>query len=97
MYKHWRDASGTAINHAQRLHRGARLFQLPRVPVPVPAVMACKTCCEAVVEGMGSVWGKVAEGQRHPGFETGAEEAVIAYSAPHCGSVEAGTAARSPA
>ena len=51
--------------------------------------MATKTRNEAVVEGMGSVWDKVNDPQRHPGFVTGAEEAVIAYSAPPCAAPEA--------
>ena len=52
-------------------------------------MMATKTRNEAVVEGMGSVWDKVNDPQRHPGFVTGAEEAVIAYSAPPCAAPEA--------
>ena len=52
-------------------------------------LMATKTRNEAVVEGMGSVWDKVNDPQRHPGFVTGAEEAVIAYSAPPCAAPEA--------
>ena len=43
---------------------------------------ATKTMCEAVVEGMGSVWDAAATPIRHPKFETGVEEAVIAWSAP---------------
>ena len=52
-------------------------------------MMAAKTRNEAVVEGMGSVWDKVNDPQRHPGFVTGAEEAVIAYSAPPCAAPKA--------
>ena len=44
--------------------------------------MACKTQCESVVEGMGSTWDKCATDARHPTFEQGAEEGVIAWSAP---------------
>ena len=44
--------------------------------------MACKTMNEAVVEGMGGMWDRCASDGRHPEFETGAEEAVIAWSAP---------------
>ena len=44
--------------------------------------MATKTLCEAVVEGMGSVWDKCASAERHPDFKTSVEEAVIAWSAP---------------
>ena len=44
--------------------------------------MATKTCCEAVVEGMGSVWDQCTDPVRHPRFEVGAKEAVIAWNAP---------------
>ena len=37
---------------------------------------------EAVIEGMGSVWDASSQPSRHPYFETGVEEAVIAWSAP---------------
>ena len=38
--------------------------------------MALKSMCEAVIEGMGGMWDRCATDGRHPGFETGAEEAV---------------------
>lgn len=45
--------------------------------------MACKTCCEAVVEGMGGMWDRCSTAARGPiGFETGIEEAVICWSGP---------------
>ena len=64
------------------------LFTVPRLYKDVPdylylfAHMATKTMCEAVVEGMGGVWDASAEPRRHPNFETGVMEAVIAWSAP---------------
>ena len=44
--------------------------------------MATKSMCEAVIEGMGGMWDRCATDARHPEFATGAEEAVIAWSAP---------------
>ena len=44
---------------------------------------ATKTMNESVIEGMGSFWDASSQPSRHPNFETGVEEAVIAYSAPH--------------
>ena len=38
--------------------------------------------CEAVLEGMGSVWDKAADVRRHPVFAESAKEAVIAWGAP---------------
>jgi len=38
--------------------------------------------CEAVVEGMGGVWDRSADARRHPHFETGVLEAVVAWNAP---------------
>ena len=43
---------------------------------------ATKTICEAVVEGMGGCWDKCSPDDRHSNFESGIEEAVIAWSAP---------------
>ena len=40
------------------------------------------SCCEAVLEGMGSVWDKAADVRRHPVFAESAKEAVIAWGAP---------------
>ena len=44
--------------------------------------MASKSMCEAVVEGMGSMWDACATDNRHLGLEAAAEEAVVAWSAP---------------
>ena len=44
--------------------------------------------CEAVVEGMGSVWDQSCDPVRHLSFENSTEEAVIAWSAPQ-GSMDA--------
>ena len=46
--------------------------------------MATKAMCEAVVEGMGGMWDRCSPDERHQSFETGALEAVIAWSAPPC-------------
>ena len=43
---------------------------------------ATKSMCEAVIEGMGSVWDKAADPERHPAFEESSKEAVIAWNAP---------------
>ena len=43
---------------------------------------ATKTMNEAVVEGMGGKYDRAAAYDRHPSFESGAEEAVVAWSAP---------------
>ena len=37
---------------------------------------------QAVVDGMGSVWDQCTDPHRHPRFETGQQEAVIAWNAP---------------
>ena len=76
----WSNASGTVLMvdvfTNERFYSGCRdylyLFQH----------CATKTMCEAVVEGMGSVWDKCASPERHPRFEASVEEAVIAWSAP---------------
>ena len=78
--KRWKGASGTVIMHAvftqERFYKGCPdylyLFQH----------CATKTMCEAVVEGMGSVWDKANDPQRNPDFEAGVKEAVVAWSAP---------------
>ena len=44
--------------------------------------MATNTMCEAVVEGMGSIWDQCADPHRHPTFVMGAKEAVVAWTAP---------------
>ena len=43
---------------------------------------ALKAPPESVVESMGGMWDRCAADDRHPKFATGAEEAVIAWSAP---------------
>ena len=79
-YSHWKGASGTVImkdvftdvKFYDRIDAFLYLFQH----------MALKSMCEAVIEGMGGMWDRCATDGRHPGFETGAEEAVIAWNAP---------------
>ena len=56
--------------------------------------MASKSMCEAVVEGMGGVWDRVATDRRNVGFDTGVKESVLAWNAPQpyasrtCGTVD---------
>ena len=38
--------------------------------------------CEAVVEGMGGVWDRVATDRRNVGFDCGVMESVLAWNAP---------------
>ena len=83
----WKGASGTAV--MRHVFTERRFYADCAEFLYVFQLMATKTRNEAVVEGMGSVWDKVNDPQRHPGFTTGAEEAVIAYSAPPCASAEA--------
>ena len=45
--------------------------------------MASKTMCEAVVEGMGAMWDLCSSDNRHLSLQSAAEEALIAWSAPH--------------
>ena len=76
----WKNASGTVIMKSvftmERFYRDCQdylyLFQH----------CATKSMCEAVIEGMGSVWAKSASPERHPDFMNGSEEAVLAWSAP---------------
>ena len=76
----WKGASGTVIM--------ADVFTKPRFfhdcgdYLYLFQQMATKTQCEAVVEGMGSVWDQCTDPHRHPRFEVGAKEAVIAWTAP---------------
>ena len=44
--------------------------------------LATNTCCEAVLESMGSVWDKAADPRRHPIFSASAQEGVIAWGSP---------------
>ena len=79
-YSHWKDASGTVIMKD--------IFTQERFYLDVDGFlylfqhMATKSMCEAVIEGMGGMWDRCATDGRHPSFETGQEEAVIAWSAP---------------
>ena len=81
-FSHWQGASGTVIM--------ADVFTMSRFYEGVPdhtcisSLTACatKTMCEAVVEGMGGVWDRSASDRRHPSFQAGVQEAVIAWSAP---------------
>ena len=43
---------------------------------------ATKTLCEAVVDRMGGCWDLSSPTSRHPSFESGIEETMIAWSAP---------------
>ena len=77
----WRNAhSGTVIMKD--------VFTSEKLYVDVDAYLyifqhcACKTMCEAVIEGMGGVWDKCAKPERHLSFEESAREAVLAWSAP---------------
>ena len=45
--------------------------------------MASKTMCEAVVEGMGAMWDLCSSDNRHLSLQSAAEEALVAWSAPH--------------
>ena len=80
-FSHWSGASGTVIMRD--------VFTMRRFYRNVPdylylfSHMATKTMCEAVVEGMGGVWDRSADPRRHPHFETGVLEAVVAWSAPN--------------
>ena len=79
-FSHWAGASGTVIM--------SDVFTQPRFYSGVADYLylyshcASKSMCEAVVEGMGGVWDRSADPRRHPAFETGVEEAVIAWSGP---------------
>ena len=76
----WRDASGTEIMKdvftSDRLYNGCAEF------LYLFQHCATKTCCEAVLESMGSVWDKAADPRRHPVFSVSAQEGVIAWGAP---------------
>ena len=43
---------------------------------------ASKSCCEAVIEGMGSVWDEAARPGRHLSLEESSMESVVSWSAP---------------
>ena len=76
----WRNASGTIIK--VDIFTNARFYHGCHDYLYLWQHCATKTMCEAVVEGMGSVWDRSATPIRHPNFETGVEESVIAWSAP---------------
>ena len=70
-------------------HCAGHFFTQSRFYTEVPDFLyffshcASKTMCEAVVEGMGGgVWDRSADARRHPHFETGVLEAVVAWNAP---------------
>ena len=73
LFRKWKDASGTVIK--------VDVFTNPRFYVGCEDYLylwqhcATKTMCEAVVEGMGSRWDKVARAERGAiDFSTGSEE-----------------------
>ena len=76
----WKDASGTVIMGdvftTRSLYDGCGLF------LYLFQHCASKTMCEAVVEGMGSVWDASSGARRHQRFEVSVKEAVIAWTAP---------------
>jgi hypothetical protein len=76
----WKNASGTVIMKdvftRERYYSGCRDY------LYIFQHCATKTMCEAVVEGMGGCWDQSSGADRHPSFESGIEEAVIAWSAP---------------
>jgi len=79
-YGFWTGASGVKIMQS--------VFTEPRFYVGVEDYlylwlhMASKSMCEAVVEGMGGVWDRVATDRRNVGFDTGVKESVLAWNAP---------------
>jgi len=79
-YSHWKDASGTVI--MKDVFTDVRFYDRVDSFLYLFQHMALKSMCEAVIEGMGGMWDRCATDGRHPGFETGAEEAVIAWNAP---------------
>ena len=80
-FKPWRAASGVVIMKdvftMERFYAGNEDF------IYLFEHMACKTMCEAVIEGMGGEWDRSAPDSRHPDFDTGSETAVVAWNAPH--------------
>ena len=79
-YSHWKGASGTVI--MKDVFTDVRLYDRIDAFLYLFQHMALKSMCEAVIEGMGGMWDRCASDNRHPGFETGAEEAVVAWNAP---------------
>jgi hypothetical protein len=76
----WQGASSTVI--MQDVFTKSRFYADVDAYLYVFQQCATKSMCEAVVEGMGSVWAASATDGRHPQFWSGSEEAVIAWSAP---------------
>ena len=83
----WTDASGTVIMKdvftIKRFYDGCDAY------LTLYQHCATKFPPESVVESMGGMWDRCASDERHPSFETGAEEAVVAWSAPHAWHPEA--------
>jgi hypothetical protein len=85
----WQGASGTVI--MRDVFTKYRFYADVHAYLYVFQQCATKSMCEAVVEGMGSVWAASATKGRHPQFWSGSEEAVIAWSAPQPYHAEAGS------
>ena len=79
-FSQWKGASGIIIMESvftwPRFYAGCEAF------VYLFEHMATKSMCEAVIEGMGGMWDRCNTDGRHQAFATGAEESVIAWSAP---------------
>ena len=76
----WKGASGTVI--MQDVFTNPRFYADCGDFLYLFQHCATKSLCEAVVEGMGGCWDRSSPANRHPSFESGVEEAVIAWSAP---------------
>ena len=76
----WKGASGSVI--MRDVFTSERFFSGCKDYLYLFQHCATKTMCEAVVESMGGTWDKSSPADRHPHFESGVEEAVIAWSAP---------------
>ena len=76
----WRGQSGTVI--AADVFTQSHFYTGCKDYLYLWKIFATKTMNEAVVEGMGGKWDRAAADDRHPSFESGIEEAVVAYSAP---------------
>ena len=76
----WVGASGTVI--MQHVFTMPRFFQGVRDYLYLFVHCASKTMCEAVIEGVGSVWDQCASPVRHLGMEASQQECAIAYNGP---------------
>ena len=76
----WKGASGTVI--MQDVFTNPRFYTDCCDFLYLFQHCATKSLCEAVVEGIGGCWDRSSPASRHPSFESGIEEAVIAWSAP---------------